>query len=96
MAKQPGRMGQENPYRLHKQKRQQFSKSLCCGRAPGREGSEVYCYSVELGDWAWQPLYRCSVCGRYYLRLGDAFQEIENPLCWERREDCNFPSDMIP
>ena len=89
-------MEKDNPYRLHKYNRRQFSKSDCCGMKPERSGMEIYCHSVSEGEWAWQPLYRCPRCGRYYLKLGDAYLEIENPMGWERREDCNLTADMIP
>ena len=83
----------ENPYRPHKYNRRQFSKKDCCGAVPQRSGMELYCHSVATGDWAWQPLYQCPVCGRYWLRFRDAFLEIDNPLRWEHRQDHSVSSE---
>lgn len=96
MAEQSKWLQENSPYRYHKSKRSQFCKTDCCGKQPEADGSEILHHDPETDTMQWFLLYRCSVCGRYYITFRKKWKEIENPMRYERRsKDCNLPDDMV-
>ncbi|MDD5952672.1 MAG: hypothetical protein PUC32_03315 [Oscillospiraceae bacterium] len=91
MTAQQDWLRQNSPYRPHKSRRAQFTCTDCCGQQMQPDGSQIFHHDPVRDTMAWFSLYRCPVCGRYYILLGQKWKWIESPLRYERRSDPDFP-----
>ena len=65
-------------YALHHTAKRSFSHAACCGEAPQSTGKRIL--FPGKGRMEEMDLYRCSHCGRHYVRQGNHYCFIENLL----------------